>query len=370
MQAGLGISWGQNNFGELGDPMTTERYVPGEVSMPTGVTFTAITTGAYHTAALTTDGDVYAWGFNIFGQLGNGTTTDEPTPVQSALPPGTTITQLATGVGHNLALTSTGEVYAWGYNPFGQCGDGTATDRDMPGLVDLPEGVTVTSIGTGWNHSLAVTSTGDLLAWGSNTDGQLGDGTTTNRDTPVEVQLPSGVIVTTASGGLDHSLAVTSTGGLLAWGGNEIGQLGDGTLTARETPVAVLAPAGATATGVRGGQTCSFALTDMGELLAWGLNTFGQLGDGTACDRYVPAAVQLPSGTTVTGIGGHMLTCLAVTSTGTALAWGNNALGPCGDGTACDRSAPVATLLPAETTVTVIDGFLTLAAAVTGPPPD
>jgi alpha-tubulin suppressor-like RCC1 family protein len=369
MLAGLGISWGQNNYGELGDPMTSERFVAGAVTMPTGITFTAISTGAYHAAALTSDGDVYAWGFNYYGQLGDGTTTDEPTPVQSVFPTGTTITQLATGNGHNLALTSTGEVYAWGYNVTGQCGDGTTTDRATPGLVLLPEGVTVTSVGAGWTYSLAVTSTGELLSWGGNEYGQLGDGTTTDRDTPVSVELPTGVTVTAASGGSNHSLAVTSTGELLSWGGNEYGQLGDGTLTARETPVAVLSPEGVTVTDVRGGQNFSFALTTTGAVLAWGLNASGQLGDGTTCDRYVPGDVRLPSGTTLTGIGGHVLTCFGVTSAGAVLAWGLNSTGVCGDATACDRSTPVATFLPPETTVAATDGFWTFAAAVTGPPP-
>ncbi|MGH3391638.1 MAG: RCC1 domain-containing protein [Actinomadura sp.] len=368
MLAGLGLSWGQNNFGELGDPMATERYVPGEVSMPTGVTFATITTGAYHTAALTTAGDVYAWGFNIFGQLGDGTTTDAATPVQSTLPMGTTVTQLVAGVAHNLALTSTGEVYAWGYNAYGQLGDGTTTDRDTPVPVDLPVGVTISSVGAGWNHSVAVTSTGELLAWGDNENGQLGDGTTTNSDTPVQVLLPTGVTVTTAAGGLNHSLAVTFTGEVLAWGDNGNGQLGDGTLTARDTPVATW-PAGVTVTDVRGGQNLSFALTSTGGALVWGLNSAGQLGDGTAIDRYVPGAVNLPPGITLTGIAGHMLTCLAVTSTGTLLAWGSGGAGPCGDGTAADRSAPVATFLPAETTIAGADAFWTFAAAVTGPPP-
>jgi alpha-tubulin suppressor-like RCC1 family protein len=149
-----------------------------------------------------------AWGRNDLGQLGNGTAANSSTPMPVSLPAGTRVTAVSAGFGHNLALTSTGRVLAWGDNTFGQVGDGTTTNRSTPVPVSLPPGTWVTAIAGGGNHSLALTSTGRVLAWGLNDFGQVGDGTTTNRSTPVLVSLPAGMRVTAISGGGDHSLAI------------------------------------------------------------------------------------------------------------------------------------------------------------------
>src|SRR5262249_25081623 len=162
------------------------------------------------------------------GQLGNGTNTDSTTPVKVTLPVGVKVTQVRAGCFDSLALTSTGKVLAWGANDFGQLGNGTTVDSDVPRNVSLPNGTTVKAIAAGEAHSLALTSTGQVLAWGFNADGELGDGTTTNRHRPVSVALPAGASVTGIAAGEFHSLAITSTGGALAWGFNNQGELGNG----------------------------------------------------------------------------------------------------------------------------------------------
>src|SRR5450756_2579326 len=264
-------------------------------------------------------GSAWAWGDNGFGQLGNGTTTNSSTPVAVSLPAGTTVTAIAGGGFHSLALTSSGQVLAWGYNFNGQLGNGTTADSSIPVAVSLPSGTTVTAIAGGGQHSLALTSAGQVLAWGYNSDGELGNGTTTNSSTPVAVSLPSGTTVIAIAGGGQHSLALTSSGQVLAWGFNYSGQLGNGTTSTTgcfciSTPVAVSLPSGTTVTAIAGGGSHSLALTSNGQVLAWGYNGEGELGNGTTTiQSNTPVAVSLPSGTTVTAIAGGFSHSLALT---------------------------------------------------------
>jgi len=228
--------------------------VPVNVSLPTGTKVTAVAAGALHSLALTSTGAVLAWGYNADGELGDGNTTNGDVPVKVNLPPGTKVTAVAAGGYYSLALTSTGAVLAWGYNADGELGDGNRTNSDVPVKVKLPAGTKVTSIaggsfpegvGTdtaGPGHSLAVTSTGAVLAWGYNADGELGDGNRTNSDMPVKVKLPAGRKVTAVAAGELNSLAVTSTGAVFAWGGNNFGQLGDGSYEGSDVPVHVNLP--------------------------------------------------------------------------------------------------------------------------------
>ncbi|WP_018789788.1 Ig-like domain repeat protein [Salinispora arenicola] len=355
---GTGLAWGDNAESQLGDGTTTNSSTPVTVDVPAGTTITAVAAGQGHSLAVTSAGTVLAWGANSSGQLGDGTTTPRSTPVAVDLPAGTTVTAVAAGDRHSLAVTSTGTVLAWGLNVTGQLYDGTTTtSSSTPIVVDLPAGTTVTAVAAGNAHSLALTSTGTMLAWGANSSGQLGDGTTTPRSTPVAVDLPVGSMITTiAASSSSHSLAVTSTGTMLAWGANFTGQLGDGTITNRSTPVAVDLPAGTTVTAIATGSGHSLAVTSTGTMLAWGGNGSGQLGDGSTTSSSIPVAVDLPAGTTVTAVAGGAGHSLAVTSTGTMLAWGFNTSGQLGDGTTSNRSIPIATDLPADTTITAIAG--------------
>src|SRR5450756_2229802 len=218
-------------------------------------------------------GSAWAWGYNVYGQLGNGTTTNSSTPV--AVTNGTSVTAIAGGASHSLALTSTGQVLAWGDNAYGELGNASITNSTTPVAVSLPSGTTVTAIAAGYNHSLALTSSGQVLAWGYNGDGELGTGNgTTNSSIPVAVSLPSGTTVTAIAGGGRHSLALTSTGQVLAWGYNGYGGLGNGTIFQNNTPVAVSLPSGTTVTAIAGGFFHSLALTSAGQVLAWGYNGY------------------------------------------------------------------------------------------------
>jgi hypothetical protein len=182
-------------------------------------------------------------------------------PVSTSLPAGTTVTAIAAGGNYSLARTSTGQVLAWGDNALGQLGNGTNTDSNVPISTSLPAGTTVTAIAAGFRHSLAATSTGQALAWGDNTFGQLGNGTNTGSNVPVSTSLPAGTTVTAVAAGGDHSLALTVTGQVLAWGRNNVGQLGNGTNTDSNVPVSTSLPAGTAATAIAAGNAHCLALS-------------------------------------------------------------------------------------------------------------
>ncbi|WP_019030842.1 RCC1 domain-containing protein [Salinispora arenicola] len=313
------LAWGDNQFGQLGDGTGADSGTPIPVSLPPGTTVTAIAAGNEHTLALTSTGTVLAWGRNRFGQLGDETNTSRVTPVTVSLPPNTTITDIAAGHSHSLAITSAGTALAWGGNGAGQLGDGTTTDSNKPVAVNLPSGTTVTAIAAGEGHSLAVTSAGTALAWGNNFRGQYGDGTNTSSNTPVTVSPPTGTAFTAVAAGEDHSLAVTSAGTALAAGDNLYGQLGDGTNTSSNTFVTVSLPPSTTITAIAVGRFHNLGVTATGTVLAWGINIDGQLGDGTTTNRNTPQAVDLPVSTTVAGGFGHSLALAAPPTSTTTL---------------------------------------------------
>ncbi|MCL2679509.1 MAG: RCC1 repeat-containing protein, partial [Dehalococcoidia bacterium] len=339
-------AWGQNNYGQLGngttsgsssttatgDSNTTDR-TPVQVSGLNDVI--AISAGELHSLALKSDGTVWAWGYNGSGQLGDGTTTNRSTPVQvSGL---TNVIAITGGCEyHSLALKSDGTVWAWGNNSSGQLGNDTTTNSSTPVQAIGLSGVS--AIGAGYEHSVALKSDGTVWAWGDNYYGQLGDGTTTNRSVPVQVMASSSAAfgaVASISVGFQFCIAQQSNGSVWTWGRND-GQLGDGTTTNRNRPGQVSSLSNVSA--IAAGHYHAFAIKNDGTLLAWGGNGYGKLGDGTTTNRSTPVQVNGLSGASIV-VGGNNYS-LALKSDGTVWAWGGNSYGQLGDGTTTNRSTP------------------------------
>ncbi|MBI3354699.1 MAG: RCC1 repeat- and reductase domain-containing protein [Nitrospirae bacterium] len=331
--SGIPYAWGQGSYGQIGDGTSFNRYTPVQVSGLTGVI--AIKGGGFHTVALKNDGNVWTWGANWWGQLGDGTTTDRYTPVQvSGL---TGIIAIAGGGEHTIVLKNDGTIWGWGRNQFGELGDGTTTNRATPVQVSGLTGII--AIAGGYWHTIALRNDGTVWVWGRNQFGEIGDGTFNNiRPTPVQVSGLTGVVA--IAGGGVHTIVLKNDGTVWAWGNNEFGQLGNGTISYyNPTPVQVSGLVGVTA--IAGGEGYhTIALRNDGTVWAWGKNDYGQLGDGTTTHRNIPIHVSgLTSIEAIAGGGNHTI---ALKNDGTVWAWGqNNDWGQLGDGTVVNRYTPV-----------------------------
>ncbi len=350
-----GKAWGPGDSGQIGDGVPFDSSVPvNYAGLTSGVR--QVVTGGLHTLAVLADGTVLASGYNGSGELGDGTYTQRlsAVPVLGL----TGVTQVAAGLNFSMALRTDGTVWAWGANFRGQLGDGTGVDRLTPVRVGGLTGVTQIAAGTG-NTAVALRSDGTVWAWGENVIGQIGDGTTTNRFSPVPVAGLTSVRQISTYG--YSSLAVRTDGTVWAWGDNESGQLGDGTTTDRRTPVPVPGLSGVRQAAVNGHSVA--VLTD-GTVRGWGANDRGQLGNGTVGGNQLTPVV-LPGLTGITQVSAGSYHALALSADGTVMGWGWNPRGEVGDGTHTDRPAPVP--VPYLTNVTSISAGWSSAAVVALP---
>jgi alpha-tubulin suppressor-like RCC1 family protein len=367
-------SWGANTYGQLGngdDDPKNNQYTPvpvvgvGKAGYLTGMA--GVSVGGTHILAFNiSPGNVYAWGNNGDGQLGNNSEASTSTPVQvikaSDSTPLSGVTAVSAGGSHSLALRNDGTVWAWGSNDDGKLGVATADNPQHTAVQVTSLTTAVTKVAAaGGGHSLALLDNIDktVMSWGRNTSGQLGRSTTTTA-TPGTVVKETGDLtnVTDIAAGRSHSLFLLEGGTVWACGYNFVGELGDGTTTNRNYAVQVLKANGTPLTGaiaVAAGSDHSLALKSDGTVWAWGLNNYGQLGNGApltgstlqtstvAVQVLINATTALSNIEKIVAIGNHNL---AVDGSGLLWVWGYNSYGELGleDDDATNRN--YATMVP------------------------
>ncbi|MFZ4648401.1 MAG: fibronectin type III domain-containing protein [Patescibacteria group bacterium] len=325
-----------------------------------------ISVGGVTTIALKSDGTVWAWGYNYYGQLGDGTSLDISFAKQVHGPDNigylTNIISIAGGSGYALALKSDGTVWAWGANDSGYLGDNTTVQKKTPVQVHGPGNVgfltDIVSISSTGSSAYAVKSDGTVWAWGYNATYQLGDSTTTQRLTPVQVHGSGDVgfltdVVSVSPNAASGVFALKSDGTVWAWGYNNIGQLGDNTMVNKTSPTQVHGPGdvgfltGVVSLAASNNWQYPFtiAVKNDGTVWAWGINNYGQLGDNTTVNKTVPVQVHGTGNVGfLTGVSSASLSQLssyAVKSDGTVWAWGGNSDGCLGDNTQTSRNTPI-----------------------------
>jgi len=345
----LAYCWGADGVGQLGDGAVNTSFRSRPVAVKGGLHFQMVSAGFDHSCGVTTQDQVYCWGSNSRGQLGDGSFSDHTTPVPVAGQ--LRFSFVSAGYIHTCAIHLQGGAFCWGNNGNGRLGDGTTTERLTPTPVF---GVLVFKrIAAGGFHTCGVTTDNHAYCWGRNEQGQLGDGTLSSRHKPVRVAgTRSFRWVTTNSANISFkwqsaTCGISGGGRAYCWGSNLHGQLGDGSHTQHTMPVAVKGGLSFTQVNTGGGHTCGVTTTT-NLAYCWGYNGRGQLGDGTLTERTTPRAVtgeHLFRAVPTAGgyAGGH--TC-GLTTGDAAFCWGYNGFGQVGDGSTTDRRVPTAVLGP------------------------
>lgn len=333
---GTVLSWGRNNCGQLGNGSLVTANVPTATLFPGNIV--DLSCGDEHTIALASDGLIYSAGKNNYGQLGIGTTSDcEPIPI--SVDSTYTFVKIVAGANHSLALTNTGQVLSWGYNSSGQLGNGTTANSSVPVLVT---GLTnIVDISAGYNFSVALKSDGTVWAWGSSANRKLGVDSVEDNRIPAQITSLSNIVQ--ISSGDNHSLALENDGTVWSWGENSIGQLGLGIVSSSELPSKLVKLHDINQVCALGAPMLTYgsslALGNDGTVWAWGCNDQGQLGIGNKTSMYSPTDLGIYN---ISYIDGGVGFSLARKDDGTLWAWGNNGYGQLGDGTQENRIVPTA----------------------------
>ena len=363
-QDGTVWAWGANSSGQLGINSTEQKSYPVQVKNASGTGFltdiAAIAAGALHSLAVTNEGTLLAWGDNSEGQLGNGTYQNARLPTQVNGPGAgilTDATLIAAGAYHSLAVQKTDALIAWGKNTEGQLGNGEVVSTNKPVIVNnIGKDYKIIAIAAGVSHSIALKSDKTVWTWGDNTIGQLGNNATVASYIPVQVHGKNNNgyltdIVSIASGSY-HSIALHESGVVYAWGNNYNGQLGNGTTFQMQTPTQVLSEKGSgvldNVIAIASGAYHSLAIKNDTTIVAWGMNETGQIGNGTSgtnTDAKIPVVVKTPDGksnlTECIGISAGYSHSIAHRLDGGLLAWGANFSNQLGDGSRTLRNLPV-----------------------------
>lgn len=340
--APIAFAWGLAGNGNIGDNANTSRRTP--VFVAGSIPFSQLCIGNIGGAIRQSDGTCWGWGVATSGEVGdNQTAANRSSPV--SVVGGHLFMLLSKGVNFSMALKKDGTAWAWGSNTYGRLGDNSATNRSSP--VSVIGAHSFTMAFAGYRHSAALKFDGTAWCWGDAASGATGDNTATNRSSPVSV-VGAHVFTSIVAGTARHVIALKQDGSVWCWGANDRGEIGDGTTTNRSSPVSVVG--GHSFQKISTGYKFSIGIKSDGSMWTWGNNTQfsgGALGDGTLTDRSSPVSV----------LGGHSFTVASGFTTTTALketdgsiwAWGENlntGTGILGDDTAINRSSPVSVVSP------------------------
>ncbi|HEY3417253.1 MAG TPA: hypothetical protein VGM23_10260, partial [Armatimonadota bacterium] len=325
--------WGRNDAGQLGAGDAEDRHAPVDVKgLQAGIE--QVSAGEAHTCAISTDGKLFCWGSNASGQVGNGSPENRSEPAAISGIQGR-VSAVSAGSQHTCALTGDGKVFCWGKNDSGELGTGNTDPSPVP--VQVPGLSGVTAVAAGGAHSCALLRDGSVWCWGANAQGQLGNGSRADSATPVKIPGLSGVTHITA--GKEHTCAIAAAGSVSCWGANDSGQAGSGS-----TDASVAAPAGVDGLDAEGitvksliAHTC--AIRGAG-VVCWGKNDAGQLGDGSLEDQSKPVGVKIPENAFASIGAGDDFSCVR-TEGGLIYCWGGNAYGQLGSGSTAASRIPI-----------------------------
>lgn len=328
-------SWGSNSAAQTGTNISIAKSTP-VTTLSSGTTWKQVACGDQHTAAVKTDGTLWVWGYNLYGQLGNNTTFNRSTPV-TIFSGATNWKQVACGKNHTASVRNDGSLWSWGRNNNGQLGTFDTTDRSIPtasytGTADWIQ------VSCGYSHTSAIKVDGTLWTWGDNTYGQLGTFDTTTRCTPVTTFI-GGTNWKQVACGNYHTVAIKTDGTLWAWGNNVNGELGTFDTTTRCTPVTTYI-GGTTWRQVSGGSNFTLAITIEGTLWVWGSNAYGQLGTFDTTTRCTPVTTYA-GGTNWKQVSGGGFHSASVKSDGSLWVWGLNSTVQLGINNTITRCTPV-----------------------------
>ena len=327
MENGDLYCWGSNKYGQVGNGTKESQTTPVKVLSNVKTVFCSHS--GYDVSAIQENGDLYCWGYNGCGEVGNGTKEDQTTPVKVL----SGVKTVSCSNSTVLAIKENGDLYCWGYNWYGQVGSGTKEDQTTP--IKVLSGVKTVSC---FSYTVsAIQENGDLYCWGLNSDGQVGNGTEEDQTTPVKVL--SGV--KTISGYDDTVSAIQKNGDLYCWGRNWYGQLGNGTKEDQTIPVKVLSDVKT----ISGYYDTVSAIKENGDLYCWGYNKYGEVGNGTEVDQTTPVKVL----SDVKTVSSSVCMTSAIKENGDLYCWGSNWEGEVGNGTEVDQTTPVKVLSDVKT---------------------
>ena len=358
-QDGSVWTWGGNTYGQLGNNSTATTEEPTQVLGKDGIGLLEdvkmVAAGHYHTLALKNDGSVWAWGYNNNGQLGNNTQTNRYTPVQVLGEKGEgylkDIIYISAGEYYSIAVNKKGEVYSWGNNNNGQLGDGTVVTRHTP--VKAKANLTgVIQVASKYNHTVALKSDGTVWGWGYNAYGQLSDNTMTNRTIPVKALETQDTYITDAieiSASYFSTIILKNDGTVISVGRDADGELGDNNTTEKHLPVKVVNSDNtgylSGITSIRNAGYSTYALTKEGKIYAWGSNSYGHLGNNSTTNSLKPVLVKDNTGNNelkdISYIGAGTGFALSIDKNGYVQAWGNNNKKQLGNATLVQSELPV-----------------------------